>query len=69
MELANNLVNNNKETQKIKMVDKNENTNDFILLMNNKSKNISQQKNNEFNFEKLNGSKQIMNLNYYDNLL
>ena len=69
MELANNLVNNNKLTQEIKMIDKKENTNDFILLMNNKGKNISQQKNKEFDFEKLNGSKQIMNLNYYDNLL
>ena len=69
MELANNLINNNKLTQKIKMIDKKENTNDFILLMNNKGKNISQKKNKEFDFEKLNGSKQIMNLNYYDNLL
>ena len=69
MELANNLVNNNKLTQEIKMIDKKENTNDFISLMNNKGKNISQQKNKEFDFEKLNGSKQIMNLNYYDNLL
>jgi len=69
MELANNLVNNNKLTQEIKIIDKRENTNDFILLMNNKGKNISQQKNKEFDFEKLNGSKQIMNLNYYDNLL
>ena len=70
MELANNLLNNNKLSNKKEIFDKNENTNDFILLMNNKNQNFpQQQRNDEFDFELVKGSKQIMNLNYYDNLL
>ena len=63
MDLANDLVNNNK------ISNKNENTNDFILLMNNsKNKNIPIQKTYNFDFDNSKGNKQIMNLNYYDNL-
>ena len=73
MQLANNLVSNNKFPEKIQAFDKKENTNDFILLMNNKSQNFPKQQRhnyeNDFEKEKGKGSKQIMNLNYYDNLL
>ena len=69
MELANNLVNNNILSQQEKLLDKKENTSDLILLMNNKNRIVSSQKNYELDFDKGKGSKQIMNLNYYDNLL
>lgn len=71
IELANNLVNNNKILlQNDKIPNKNENTNDFILLMNNntRSKNISIQRNYNIDLDSSKGSKKIMNLNYYDNL-
>ena len=73
LELANNLVNNNLPKQD-KISNKSENTNDFGLLMNNnininKSKNSSTMRNNNIDSENSRGSKQIMNLNYYDNLL
>ena len=70
MEIANNLINNNnKLIKQEKISDIKENTNDFVILMNNKPKNISKQSNYEFDFEKTKESKQIMDLNYYDNLL
>ncbi len=69
MEIANNLINNNKLIKQEKIYDIKENTNDFVILMNNKPKNISKQSNYEFDFEKTKESKQIMDLNYYDNLL
>ena len=71
MELANNLINinNNKILQQEKILDKKENTNDFILLMNNKNKNSLIQRNFDFDYDKGRGGKQIMNLNYYNNLL
>ena len=70
MEIANNLINNNnKLIKQEKISDIKENTNDFVILMNNKPKNISKQSNYEFDFEKAKESKQIMDLNYYDNLL
>ena len=70
MEIANNLINNNnKLIKQEKISDIKENTNDFVILMNNKPKNISKQSNYEFDLEKTKESKQIMDLNYYDNLL
>ena len=74
LELANNLVNNNNLPKQDKISNKSENTNDFGLLMNNnininKSKNSSTMRNNNIDSENSRGSKQIMNLNYYDNLL
>ena len=69
MEIANNLINNNKLIKQEKIYDIKENTNDFVILMNNKPKNILKQSNYEFDFEKTKESKQIMDLNYYDNLL
>jgi len=71
IELANDLVNNNKILlQNDKIPNKNENTNDFILLMNNntRNKNISIQRNYNIDLDSSKGSKKIMNLNYYDNL-
>ena len=71
IELANNLVNNNKILlQNDKIPNKNENTNDFVLLMNNnsRSKNISIQRDYNIDLDSSKGSKKIMNLNYYDNL-
>ena len=53
MEIANNLINNNnKLIKQEKISDIKENTNDFVILMNNKPKNISKQSNYEFDFEK-----------------
>ena len=71
MELANNLINNknNKLIKQEKESDKNENTNDFIILMNKKPKTISKQSNFVYDFDKSKESKQIMDFNYYDNLL
>ena len=74
LELANNLVNNNilPKQEKISNKLENTNTNDFGLLMNNninKSKNNSIIRNYNIDSENSRGSKQIMNLNYYDNLL
>ena len=72
IELANDLVNNNNLPKQDKISNKSENTNDFGLLMNNninKSKNNSTMKNFNLDSESSKGSKQIMNLNYYDNLL
>ena len=71
MELANNLINNknNKLIKQEKESDKNENTNDFIILMNKKPKTISKQSNFVYDFDKSKENKQIMDFNYYDNLL
>ena len=73
IELANDLVNNNALSKQDKIYNKNSNNmNDFGLLMNNninKSKNNSTMKNFNLDSESSKGSKQIMNLNYYDNLL
>jgi hypothetical protein len=73
--LANDLVNNNVLSKQDKIFNKNNINNniiDFGLLMNNninKSKNNSTMRNFNLESESSKGSKQIMNLNYYDNLL
>ena len=74
LELANNLINQNMQNQQNNFeLNIKENTNDFGLLMNNEKRNTnSTTKRNfdlEYDFDSIKGNRQIMNLNYYDNLI
>ena len=74
LELANNLINQNMQNQQNNFeLNIKENTNDFGLLMNNEKSNTnSTTKRNfdlEYDFDSIKGNRQIMNLNYYDNLI